>query len=57
MIPSPAIYNFRRSQLERWIDDTISLLDRFDLDPDIEEEPELGGDLDALGLTVEGPQA
>ena len=34
---SLAIENFRRSELERWIDDAIDLLDAMDGDPDLEE--------------------
>ncbi len=35
---SPAIYNFRRSELERWIDQAIELLDHLDGDPDLEDD-------------------
>jgi hypothetical protein len=37
MIRSPAIYNFRRAELERWIDRALELLDQIDGDPDIED--------------------
>lgn len=46
MIRSSAIYNFRRDELERWIDQAIALLDEIDDDPDLEEcgddEPSFG---------------
>lgn len=35
---SLAIENFRRSELDRWIDDAIDLLDAMDRDPDLEED-------------------
>lgn len=35
---SLAIENFRRSELERWIDDAIDLLDVMDDDPDLEDD-------------------
>jgi len=35
---SPAIYNFRRAELERWIDSAIALLDTIDGDPDLEDD-------------------
>jgi hypothetical protein len=37
MITSPAIYNFRRAELERWIDRALELLDQIDGDPDFED--------------------
>jgi hypothetical protein len=37
MIRSPAIYNFRRAELERWIDRALELLDQIDGDPDLED--------------------
>ena len=33
-----AIENFRRSELERWIDDAIDLLDDMDDDVDLEDD-------------------
>lgn len=33
-----AIENFRRSELERWIDDAIDLLDVMDDDVDLEDD-------------------
>lgn len=43
---SPAIYRFRRSELERRIEEMIALLDRMDGDPDLEDggddEPSIG---------------
>jgi hypothetical protein len=42
---SPAIFQFRRAELEHWIDTAIALLDQFDGDPDLEgDEPEETGD-------------
>lgn len=35
---SLAIENFRRSELERWIDDAIDLLDAMDDDTDLEDD-------------------
>jgi hypothetical protein len=35
---SPAIFNFRRAELERWIDNAIALLDQIDGDPDLEDD-------------------
>lgn len=35
---SLAIENFRRSELERWIDDAIDLLDAMDDDADLEDD-------------------
>lgn len=35
---SLAIQNFRRSELERWIDNAIDLLDAMDDDPDREDD-------------------
>ena len=35
---SLAIENFRHSELERWIDDAIDLLDVMDDDPDLEDD-------------------
>jgi len=35
---SLAIENFRRSELERWIDDAIDLLDTMDEDTDREDD-------------------
>lgn len=35
---SLAIENFRRSELERWIDTAIDLLDAMDEDPDLEDD-------------------
>ena len=35
---SLAIENFRRSELERWIDDAIDLLDAMDADPELEDD-------------------
>lgn len=35
---SLAIENFRRSELERWINDAIDLLDVMDEDPDREDD-------------------
>ena len=35
---SPAIYNFRRAELERWIDQAIDLLNEIDGDPDLEDD-------------------
>jgi hypothetical protein len=35
---SLAIENFRRSELERWIDNAIDLLDAMDDDPDREDD-------------------
>ena len=37
MIRSPAIYNFRRAELERWIDRALDLLDQIDGDLDLED--------------------
>ncbi|WP_432346652.1 hypothetical protein WMC41_00605 [Shinella yambaruensis] len=33
-----ALENFRRSELERWIDRAIDLLDTMDGDPDLEDD-------------------
>lgn len=38
MMRSLAIENFRRSELERWIDDEIDLLDVMDDDRDLEDD-------------------
>lgn len=35
---SLAIENYRRSELERWIDSAIDLLDAMDDDPDLEDD-------------------
>lgn len=35
---SLAIENFRRSELERWIDDAIDLIDAMDDDADLEDD-------------------
>jgi hypothetical protein len=48
---SLAIENFRRSELERWIDDAINLLDAMDDDADLEEN----GDADWSGYEEELP--
>lgn len=40
MIQSPPIYDFKRSQLERWINHAITLLDEIDGDPDFEDTDE-----------------
>lgn len=46
-----ALENFRRSVLERRIEEMIALLDRIDGDPDIED----GGDADWSGYEEELP--
>lgn len=48
---SLAIENFRRSELERWIDAAIDLLDTMDDDADLEES----GDADWSGYAEELP--
>ncbi|MEQ1405657.1 hypothetical protein ABK249_12000 [Neorhizobium sp. Rsf11] len=35
---SPAIYQFRRAEIERWIENAIALLDEIDGDPDLEDD-------------------
>lgn len=35
---SPAIFAFRRQELERWIDEAIALLDVLDGDVDLEDD-------------------
>ncbi|MDG3575711.1 hypothetical protein P7F60_04890 [Rhizobium sp. YJ-22] len=35
---SPAIYQFRRAELERWVENAIALLDEIDGDPDREDD-------------------
>ena len=46
-----ALETFRRSELERWIDDAINLLDAMDDDADLEEN----GDADWSGYEEELP--
>lgn len=55
---SLAIENFRRSELERWIDDAINLLDAMDGDADFEDgDPDFedNGDADWSGYEEELP--
>lgn len=45
---SPAIYQYRRAEVEARIEDLIALLDMLDGDPDLEgDEPEETGDEDS----------
>ncbi|WP_430252034.1 hypothetical protein [Neorhizobium sp. DAR64860/K0K1] len=37
-IASPAIYRFRRAELERWIEEAIETLNAIDGDPDLEDD-------------------
>lgn len=37
-IVSPAIYRFRRAELERWIEEAIETLNAIDGDPDLEDD-------------------
>lgn len=54
---SPAIYRFRRAELERRIEEMIALLDLMDGDPDLEDsgddEPSIGGRAIRLGCNIE----